>query len=226
VPEGLRPSIRFLGKRRVGHWTPQYLYHRVRSLYRATRHPTEPWLTPEAIRLLGSLLRPIDVGVEWGSGNSTRWLVSRTAHLTSFETSAGYYARVAPTLSGLPVDYHHIAFDESVAEAEVHRSDWVRAADSMPDESLDYALVDSAPQGCLCAAVLPKLKPGGLLILDNADWFIPTATKPRTPGLATRLGAHYRHVACWPHVMEQTARWRRIWTSNGVTMTLLMLKTD
>src|SRR3954471_4485639 len=94
-----RPGIPLTLKgRRFRHWTPRYLRYRIQAKLRAQFRPEEPSLTPRAVRQLGTLLRPDHVGVEWGSGNTTRWLAKRTRHLTSFETTPDYYEQVAATL--------------------------------------------------------------------------------------------------------------------------------
>ena len=67
------------------HRTPRYVYHRTRQLCYERAHPDEPWLTPAAIGLLATLLRPADTGAEFGSGRSTLWFAARVAALTSVE---------------------------------------------------------------------------------------------------------------------------------------------
>jgi hypothetical protein len=59
------------------HRTPRYVYHRTRQLFYERAHPADPWLTPAAIGLLSTLLRPADTGVEFGSGRSTLWFAAR-----------------------------------------------------------------------------------------------------------------------------------------------------
>src|SRR5206468_1984216 len=103
----------------------RYLRYRIQAKLRAQLRPEEPSLTPRAVRQLGTLLRPEHVGVEWGSGNTTRWLAERTRHLTSFETTPDYYEHVAATLGAehiSNVDYRLIAhdFEGETDEHEMH----------------------------------------------------------------------------------------------------------
>jgi hypothetical protein len=230
----LRPLLHLsLGGRRIGHWTPRYLSRRIRAILHARLHPEDPSLTPQATSVLASLLRPSDIGAEWGSGNSTRWFARRTAYLTSFESAGPYYDEVRASLlqAGLTnVDYGLIPFEHQDDEDAMHRSDWMRAAHSFADESLDFALVDSAPRGCLCAAVVPKLKRGGLLILDNANWYMPPPPEvgPAAPGtVSVPLGVPGSRVPnsrCWPAFASMTSGWRRHWSSDGIQMTLILFK--
>jgi len=199
----------------------------------ASLYPEDPSLTPRATSVLGSLLRLDDTGAEWGSGNSTRWFARRTAHLTSFETAGPYYEEVSASLrqAGLTnVDYRLIPFEYQDDEEAMHRSDWVLAAHAFADESLDFALVDSAPRGCLCAAVVPKLKRGGLLILDDANWYLPPPPNMRPPAPGTvsvslgAPGSRSPNSRCWPAFISMTSGWRRHWSSNGIQMTLILFK--
>ena len=64
------------------HWTPSYLFYRAKSAYDARRHPEDPWLARDAVKLLAARLKPTDVGLQWGSGNFTRWFGKRTHHGT------------------------------------------------------------------------------------------------------------------------------------------------
>lgn len=203
---------------------------------RARFRPDEPSLTPQSVELLERLLRPTDVGVEWGSGNTTAWFAKRTTHLTSFESLPPYYEQVAANLraQGLTnVDYR--LFDQDFDDYEgdetaMHESPYVRGARAFGDETLDYALIDSIPRGCLCASVIPKLKPGGLLILDNANWYLPppSSVRPAVPSSTTALmgtsGSAVPDNQCWPEMARRTADWRSCWSSNGVQMTLILIK--
>jgi predicted O-methyltransferase YrrM len=47
---------------------------------------------------------------------------------------------------------------------------YVAAATSFADASLDFCLVDGQYREACVAAAAPKLKPGGLLVLDNMNW--------------------------------------------------------
>jgi hypothetical protein len=231
-----RPKARLsLKNRRFDHWTPQYLRYRLQAAVRALVHPEEPSLTPEAIRQLEQLLRPNSIGVEWGSGNTTRFFARRTRHLVSYETNASYYAQIEAALrrEGITnVDYRLVPhdFDGERDEDVMHRNPFVRAVDLFGDGTLDYALIDSAPRGCLAHGILPKIKAGGMVIVDNANWFLPPPSeiRPPAPGsVAAMLGAPgstFPNHRCWPAFARATATWDARWSSNGIQMTLILIK--
>jgi hypothetical protein len=86
------------------HLTPRYVCNRIRDLVYQRAHPTDPWLTPEAIGLLATLLHPTDRGAEFGSGRSTLWFAARVAELTSVETNARWHEAVTRQLKERSVD--------------------------------------------------------------------------------------------------------------------------
>lgn len=230
----LRPGfLPRISGRRFRHLTPSYLYWRIRLAVDKFRYPHDPSLTRQAIRLLTQLIRPGDVGAEWGAGNSTGWFAERSAHLTSFESSPDYYPVVLENLRhrGLRnVDLQLIQTEWVRDEDVLHASDLLVRARAIPDESLDYALVDMAPRSCLCAAVMGKLKSGGILVLDNANWYIPPPANLRPAPVSSVTspvgfpGSGMPENRCMPAFLSATASWRRIWTTDGVSSTLLLFK--
>jgi Methyltransferase domain len=117
-----------------------------------------PWWNDGAIRYLGEHLRPGDRVFEWGSGASTVWLVSRGADVTSIEHDPDWVTKVRERCP---------AADVRAAPGNVR--DYVAAIDEFGDDSFDVVIVDGIfrPQ-CLPHGA-SKVKPGGLLVLDDTD---------------------------------------------------------
>jgi predicted O-methyltransferase YrrM len=192
----------------LGHRTPRYLYNRTRQLIYERGHADAPWLTPAAIGLLESLLRPADRGVEFGSGRSTAWFARRVAALTSVEHDERWYETVTATLRarGLRnVDYILAPGDQPVERG---------------DESIDFALVDGHYRDYSAKFILPKIKPGGMLIIDNVNWYLPCQSKAPN----SRTAALGPQTPVWGEVAAELAGWRSIWTSSGVWDTAIFIK--
>lgn len=209
--------------RSVRHWTPRYLRDRSRQALYQRAHPDAPWLTPEAIQLLDSMLRPDDIGTEFGSGRSTVWLARRCARLTSVEHDEAWHAKVLDTLAceGITnVDCQCHPADEP--EATGDRSAYARVAASFGPESIDFALVDGRYRDHVTLFLLPRIRIGGVLIVDNANRYLPSMTKSpaslRPPTVAA--------TTVWGQAADVLAGWRRIWTSNGVWDTAIFVKTS
>jgi predicted O-methyltransferase YrrM len=207
--------------RNIGHWTPRYIRDRVRQMLYQRAHPDAPWLTPEAIRLLDSMLRPSDVGAEFGSGRSTLWLARRCAHLTSAEHDEAWHARVSSMLDGegiTHVDYQCHPRDEPDSAGD--RSAYAQVAKVLGDESIDFALVDGLYRDYVTLFLLPKIRPGGLLIIDNVNRYLPS---PTMSPASLRPQAAPASVA-WEQAAAALAGWRRIWTSSGLCDTAIFVK--
>jgi predicted O-methyltransferase YrrM len=208
-----------VGSRR--HWTPRYVRDRVRQYRHDRGHPDEPWLTPAAVRLLGSLLRPGDRGAEFGSGRSTVWFAERVSHLTSVEHDAAWHATVCATLAerGLAnVDYILAPRDQPDEYGQL--SGYTRTTYRFLDASLDFALIDGLYRDHVTRLMMSKIKPGGLLIIDNANWYLPSASA--SPN--SRSHAAGPDGAVWEQVTRELAGWRSIWAGSGVWDTAIFIK--
>jgi predicted O-methyltransferase YrrM len=204
--------------RRIAHLTPRYVYNRLKYVWYEKTHAEEPWLVPGAIHALQTLLLPTDDGIEWGSGRSTRWFAKRLRHLVSVEANQQWFEVVRKQLSDAAVknvDYRlHVLADESDAE-----SPYTHAADDIADGTLGFALVDGAARGICSNVALSKLKPGGVLVIDNVHWFVDHPT----PAPASRNGKGPVNQY-WAEFVQQTREWRRIIFSNGVNDTGIWFK--
>ncbi len=106
--------------------------------------------------------------------------------------------------------------------AEPASDPYADAIEEFADGSFDFVLVD----GNICLScvrkALAKLKPGGILILDNAERYIPNhfldgfssvvqlRPEPKLPG--------------WADLMEKLGQWRWINTSNMIWDTRFWVK--
>ena len=129
-----------------------------------------PWFTYPAIEYL----RQFDLSdrrvFEWGSGNSSIWFAQRTKAVHSVEHDRAWADRAAAhPLPNLTVEW--IAADA-----------YPRAIDR-DDARYDLIVIDAIERlGCAKAAP-GHLAAGGLVILDNSDWFPNSAKALREAGL-------------------------------------------
>jgi len=185
------------------------------------RHPDWPWLTAASIQILSSWLRPTDIGFEWGSGRSTLWFARRIRKLISVEHDPKWYNKISHVLREdniTNVEYYLMECDEQV-EDPVH-SPYVKIVDNFADFSFDFVLVDGILRAHCTLAALPKIRPGGILIIDNANRYFPSNSV--SPG--SRKPTEGPASEEWAIVAKRLEDWRCIWTTNGVTDTALYLK--
>jgi hypothetical protein len=96
-------------------------------------------------------------------------------------------------------------------------SDYVRAADTFEPRSLD----SRSWTGCIAARarspVLPKLRPGALLIVDNVNWFLPSTSRaPSSRGVTDSPLS-----PTWERFANAVSGWEMQWTENGVADTAI-----
>lgn len=153
------------------------------------RNPTLPWLAPDAIYLLDQLLDG-GKGLEFGSGRSTLFFSGMVEQLDSVEHHEAWYHKVNESLSkkGIENTTLHFLPAEEVFEMPDLSSEeqiflttekfpvkdeiflaYTGILDSFEDESLDFILVDGRARRTCALKAGQKLKPNGLLVLDNSE---------------------------------------------------------
>jgi predicted O-methyltransferase YrrM len=167
------------------------------------------------------MLLPTDRGLEYGSGLSTLWLARRVSQFVSVEHDAEWHDKVSGQLkkhSLSNVDHRFAPQDEP--ETQGDRSEYARVALEVPDSSLNFVLVDGVHRDHCARLALPKLAPGGLLIIDNVNWFLPCDSH----GPASRRHEDGPAGVVWTEVYQTIRHWRTIWTTNHVWDTAIFIK--
>lgn len=192
------------------HRTTGYFVSRIRRTIYEMNHPNQPWLVEEAVDLLASLLRPTDVGLEWGSGRSTAWLAGRVGQLVSVEDSEVWASKVRVILEerALPVDYR-------VRTGQ----DYVDVVNTFADESIDVCLIDGSCRDACARAAISKIRPGGLMVIDDVQRYLGHSSI-RAPNALSEDQAH----PDWTDIAQTLRSWRSAWFSDGVSATAIFLK--
>lgn len=199
--------------RKISHWTPRYITKRFAVYIYEKQHPDHPWLTHSAISLLPTYLKKSDVGLEWGSGRSTVWFAARIKQLVSVEDKPEWYQRVKEKLN-------HLKLNNTEYLLATERESYVSAADRFQEDSLDFVLVDGSYRSKCALKSVSKVRNGGVIVLDNANWFLPSNSY--SPNSRTyEIGPASDE---WQHFLNLVTDWQTIWTSNGVWDTALFIK--
>jgi SAM-dependent methyltransferase len=128
--------------------------------------PERPWIVPAAIGWLRRRIRSDWSILELGAGRSTPWFARRAGSVRSLEDNEFWadQARERVRELGLEnVDLRHLPVEQFAAEVDV-----------LPDASFHLVVVDflEAPTVTRIDVLKPaieKVKPGGLLLLDDSD---------------------------------------------------------
>lgn len=208
-------------RRSYKHWTPRYLVDRIRLEFYERLHPDHPWLTKSANAILQSRLQNHFVGLEFGSGRSTLWFARRVRHLTSIEHDPVWFQKVSGMLAANRIaNVSHLLIEVDQSEQEAATTGYVRVLDDFAAKSLDFVLVDGVYRAACANGAIDKLRPGGMLILDNVNWYLPCES--RAPN--SRRPAQGPVSQDWARFVDRVSTWRRDWTSSGVTDTAIFYK--
>ena len=209
----------------LGTFRPRYLVARVQQLIFERQFPDAPWLTRSSIMLLDSWLRSTDVGFEWGSGRSTLWFANRVSHFVSVETSKEWFDKITVRLKagGLSekVDYRYMEcdIDEREGPLSLPYADTILSFD---DNHFDFVLVDGMARASCARNALAKIKPGGLLIIDNANRYFPSVRMGKFTTVHEQRSSLLSPV--WEEVSRPLHGWRAIHTSDGICDTRMWQK--
>jgi hypothetical protein len=156
-----------------------------------------PWLTFDAIRAIDKHLVPDSRLFEFGSGHSTLYWAQRGVRVYSMEDDATWFELARNKLAAYPNAAVSFAADE---RGYAHGIDHV-------DGQFDVVLVDGAfRMSCIDTAV-PRVRPGGLLVVDNTDWHWFADVDCRVPQTWTKTV----FAGCAPFIgyPSQTTVWVR-----------------
>lgn len=171
----LRLLDRWAARSRTGLWVRSWLaVHDLDDLIALDT----PWWTFEAADEVAAFLRSrADARVfEWGSGASTVWLGARAASVVSVEHDAAWARHVAGSLpenATLVLREPRSSDAPAVASAKagfagLDFAGYVAVLDGV-DGDFDLIVVDGrAREACLARAV-DRLRPGGLVVVDNVE---------------------------------------------------------
>jgi predicted O-methyltransferase YrrM len=200
-------------------WPPRHALHRFAAEYYQRRHPGAPWLSKQAIEMLSDLLKPGDACLEYGSGASTAWLGRRVDRLLSAEHDRTWFDRVQGELraAGLRTDTVRLLSVDPAARPE--ESPYVRLIDEFADGELTVCLVDGEHRTACIREAIPKLAPGGLLVLDDAHGVLdhPTFSPHSRAGLGPLDDE-------WAALVTEQRDWRMLWASDGYSDAAIWIK--
>jgi hypothetical protein len=147
-----------------------------------------PWMTFDAIEALDAYLRPGMRVFEYGSGGSTLFWAKKGAEVVSIEHDPAWFDAVRERLRSVPgVDYRLVEPEAGtsgssadpgdprayVSEDERYRGKnfrrYVTQIDTFPEGTFDLVSIDGRARPSCVQHAAPRVKHGGLLVLDNAE---------------------------------------------------------
>jgi len=152
-------------------------------------NPQSPWTSQASIKAFEKILTKNMIGFEYGSGFSTMFFSKHLKHLTSVEHNEEWFNIVKTKLKeqGINnVDYQFIPSSKTEKNSEytfyqdyqltskdfsIRREyqDYFSFVSTFNNEHFDFIIVDGRARVECCLNAIPKLKKGGLFVLDNSD---------------------------------------------------------
>jgi predicted O-methyltransferase YrrM len=128
--------------------------------------PERPWIAPAAIGFLRRRIGPDWSVLELGAGRSTPWFARRAGKVLSFEDNEFWADHTRNRLEEL-----------GLANGELRQlpvEGFAAGVEALPDSSFDLVVMDflEAPTVTRTDVLKPtmkKVRPGGLLLLDDSD---------------------------------------------------------
>ena len=168
-----------------------------RSQGRLSLQERQPWVTLEAARILARRVRSSSRIFEYGAGGSTAFFGRRAAQVVSVEHDRAWYTLVEQAVVELPAVEVVLAEPRSVRHPEEEGFsstspefkgqtfiDYVTVVDRFPAHSFDVLLVDGRARPSCFFRAEPKVRVGGLVILDDSE----RAAYQRVVAAATAAG--------------------------------------
>lgn len=140
-------------------FTPSWLRARKAS----TMQLRVPWLPFRVMERLEQKLDGTSKVAEFGGGGSTLWFADRAGEVVTIEHDEEWYPVLADAVADLPgcsLEFRSAADDYA---------DYVPALDRFPDGYFDVVVVDGRERVRCFEAAVPKVAPGGLLVLDDTE---------------------------------------------------------
>jgi predicted O-methyltransferase YrrM len=202
------------------HVTPRYIINRSTEWVYRKMNPGLPWLTPDANKFLGTWLKPDMHGLELGSGRSTLWFAKRVKSLISVESDKGWYDRVKKQLNDQSMANVDYIYAPLTVNEEFSTSPYLAPVLKASEATFDFILVDGDWRDHAAFAGISKLKPGGILIVDNVNWFLPSASISPSSIKANQQCSS----VVWTDFNKEVMTWKKLWTSDGVTDTAVFFR--
>jgi len=131
----------------------------------------QPWLTYPMIEFLNFLDFSEKTVFEYGAGSSTLYWSRRAKQVISVELDRGWYESLLPRV---PANVQLI-----------HEPDGGKYSNIIHDFNYQFhvIVIDGAERNASAVAAIQALAPGGMIILDNAEWYPNTAEYLSSSGL-------------------------------------------
>ena len=198
--------------------------------YEGIFNDPKPWMADAAVRFISASCKPSGRVFEFGSGASTLFFSTRVSEVCSVEHNPDWFRDMEQEtgrrgiknvtlrlMAGQPKEDGREAGApddplqySSVFEAykKVSFYGYASSIDAWPEEYFDMIVVDGRARPSCMLHAWPRLRKGGLLVLDNSDRPHYQASVAETDRLAVKKWKFYGPVAQNP-MFQETSFWMK-----------------
>ena len=177
------------GKPASGYWSYYGRWKKYLTNHNDSLKNELPWLTFPVIDFLNGWLKQEHRVLEYGGGSSSIYFARRVGEIVTVEHHAGWFGNISkviaekgisnwkgllhPAGEGNPYgtdesDPSNYASKDPESKGKNYKA-YASAIDQFADSYFDVVLVDGRVRPSCMYHAIPKIKKGGLLILDNSD---------------------------------------------------------
>jgi hypothetical protein len=184
-----------------------------------------PWMTYKATGWLDGYLRKDMAVFEYGSGGSTVFFANRAHKLVSVEHDAVWHRQVSEALErrrltnceyllrepqraprDRPAEYRWDLYTSTDGDfAGFVFDEYVKTVDAFPEGSFDLVVVDGRARASCVHHGLARVRPGGVLLLDDSD---RPEYADAAAWLAPRSRRDFRGISPMAGTLTQGSLWR------------------
>jgi hypothetical protein len=143
-----------------------------------------PWINYEAQEFLIKILNKNFIVYEYGAGSSTLFFSQKVKKIISIEHDLSWFNYFTKTVENLKFENIELNFfqpkkknPESIKYGSKHDLKWknydfekyVESIDQYEDDYFDLVVIDGRARDFCLEKAIPKVKPGGYILFDNAD---------------------------------------------------------
>lgn len=123
-----------------------------------------PWLTFDAIRIIKQKLPSNSAIFEYGSGHSTLYWAENGHQVVAVESDQSWHRMLADKIKK-----EKRLLDKVTVLYKSLQQEYINSIDQQ-QQDYDLILIDGAHRRECIEKAIPRLKQGGLLVVDNTDW--------------------------------------------------------
>lgn len=159
---------RFINKQLVNFYILAVKYGQYKTIHRweciNSENKKIPWYTYPAIEYLDNIDFSDKVVFEFGSGNSSAYWAKKAKLVYSIENNKDWYEKVKNEKA-----------ENQIIELSENESEYLDAINKITGK-IDVIIIDGMYREKCAKLVQSHLSDGGIVILDNADWYKDTST--------------------------------------------------